>query len=220
MNIPCVLPAGMVNVAVRPPALNWMAGSSAGTFASEANVRVTVPVSGTGNVPPSVTVTFCCCAGGGVSVTPPMVTPDTCGRATASAKRALAVSESASVTVTLNAPATAAVGVPVMRPEESIDSPAGNVSALSRYGRVPPVASIFAEYAMPAVAAGSGDALVIRTGVVTWPVNGLVAVSLFASVTVAAKEYVPAAEGLPLMAPVPESRLRPAGSDPPLTDHV
>ena len=60
MNVAWVLPAGMVNAAVRPPVLNWMAGSSAGTFASEVNVRVTVPVRGTGNVLPSTTVTFCC----------------------------------------------------------------------------------------------------------------------------------------------------------------
>ena len=164
-----------------------MAGSSAGTLASEAKVTVTVPVSGTGKVPPSVTVTFCCCAGGGVSVTPPMVTADSCGRATASVKLALAVSESASVTVMRTGPAAAAAGVPVIRPEESMDRPAGNVSALNRYGSVPPPASIFAEYAVPTVAAGSGDAVVIRTGVVMRPVNDLLAVSLFASVTVAAK---------------------------------
>ena len=191
MNVACVLPAGIVKAADRPPVLNSIAGSSTGTLASEVNVRVTAPVSATGNGVPSTTVTFCCCAGGGVSVTPPIVTPDNCGSATAIVNRALAVRASASLTVAVNAPAPATVGVPLMFPAVSIASPAGNVSALNRYGIVPPVASIFAEYAVPTVAGASGDAVVIRTGVVTRPVNDFVAVSLLASVTVAANENVP-----------------------------
>src|SRR4051794_35542337 len=91
VNVAAVLPAGTVKVAGRPPVENTIAGSSDGTVASDAKVRATVPVMGTGNVLPNARVTGCCWAGGGVSVTPPIVTPLTCGRPIVNAKRLVAV---------------------------------------------------------------------------------------------------------------------------------
>jgi hypothetical protein len=61
---------------------------------------------------------------------------------------------------------------------------------------------------------------VILTRVETLPVKAFDAVSLFASATIAVNEYGPAAVGVPLMAPLVESRLVPAGSEPPVMDQV
>jgi hypothetical protein len=132
-----------------------------------------------------------------------------------------------SVTLKLSeAPATAAVGVPVMAPVAVFsDNPAGNVPLVSDqvYGVVPPDAVSVAEYAAPTSPFGS-DVLVM-VSVLEAMVSVIDAAALCAglleSVTVKVSGALDTtAVGVPVMAPVAVFRDNPAGSVPPVSDQV
>lgn len=76
------------------------------------------------------------------------------------------VRDALSVTCTVKVAAMAAVGVPLITPAADNVKPAGSVpNAIDHvYVGVPPVAPRVWEYAAPTVPAGSGDAVVIKSG--------------------------------------------------------
>jgi hypothetical protein len=136
------------------------------------------------------------------------------------------VVESVTVKVKLNVPAV--VGVPEMVPVElSMVSPGGSdpLAIDQLYGGVPPVTATVAEYGTPTVPLG-------REVVVMSPLEppaettiersavAVRAVGVVESVTVTVKSEVPAAVGVPEMAPLEASRLSPAESDPVVTVQV
>lgn len=118
-----------------------------------------------------------------------------------------AVCELASVTVNDAAYVPASVGVPVICPvDELMDNPGGILEADHRYGGMPPVAAIVAEYGVPTVPLGN-DAVVI----VSSAGAPIVKLSVFdavcgvgddESVTVTVTVLVPAAVGVPVICPV------------------
>lgn len=133
---------------------------------------------------------------------------------------ALAVTWFASVTVTVKVAGPAAVGVPVIAPLEAIVKPAGSAPPVTAnvYGAVPFVAATLAVYAAFIVPLGS-VVVVIETGVTsaaTLTVKFALAFTPPASVTVIVKLELPAAVGVPVIAP-PEASVSPAGSVPLVT---
>ena len=76
------------------------------------------------------------------------------------------VCEPLSVTWTVKLLALAAAGVPLITPATDNVKPAGNAPDATdqEYGGVPPVAAKACKYALPTVAAGKGDAVVIESG--------------------------------------------------------
>ncbi len=132
-----------------------------------------------------------------------------------------------SVTLKLSeAPATAAVGVPVMAPVAVFsDNPAGNIPLVSDqvYGVVPPDAVSVAEYAAPTNPFGSD--VVVMVSVLEAMVSVIDAAALCAglleSVTVKVSGALDTtAVGVPVMAPVAAFSDNPAGSVPPVSDQA
>ena len=95
-------------------------------------------------------------------------------------------------------------------------SPGGSdpVFTVQTYGGTPPVALRLRAYDEPAVASGSGDAVVIARLDVTASVNCLDAVTELLSVTCTANAKLPPSVGTPEMVAVPASKESPAGSPP------
>jgi hypothetical protein len=135
---------------------------------------------------------------------------------------AVAGAAALSLTSTVKLELPTAVGVPPIAPvDASKDKPAGSEPALTDhvYGETPPEAFSDCEYETPTVPPGK-DAAVMLSGATMVIVNAFVAVAVALSFTWTVKLEVVAVAGVPLMEPVEESRDKPAGSEPPLTDHV
>ena len=81
------------------------------------------------------------------------------------------------------------------------------------YGGNPPDAPSASEYPVPAVPANSDD-VVIPSAALTVNGNAFVVLPPPLSDNRTVKEYVPAAEAVPLMIPVDAARLKPAGKVP------
>jgi hypothetical protein len=114
------------------------------------------------------------------------------------------------------------VGVPEISPVLVLRlSPAGNVPSDTAHvsDPVPPVEATVFEYATPAVAPGK-DVVVMESGGAIVIERGFESEALAASTTPMVKFEVPAADGVPEIAPVALLRLSPAGSAPALMDHV
>ena len=110
-----------------------------------------------------------------------------------------------------------AFGVPVIAlVAGSSTSPGGSepVFTVHMYGGTPPVAVRLRTYDEPAVASGSGDAVVIDRLDVTASVNCLDAVTELLSVTWTANAKVPPCVGTPEIMAVPALKESPAGSPP------
>src|SRR5438132_2137611 len=88
------------------------------------------------------------------------------------------------------------------------------------YGVCPPVAASVTVYATFVVALGNGDVVVIDSGLLIVTVYAWVASLAALSLTCTVKVVVAAVVGVPLMTPVPDTMVRPAGNDPTEIDHV
>jgi hypothetical protein len=120
-----------------------------------------------------------------------------------------------SVTVTATVLVPDAVGVPPIAPVDAFSvRPAGSPVAVHVYGALPPLATRVAPYAVFTAPLGR-DVVVMATAGAIVNVKFLVAVrcvGLVESVTVTATVLVPAAVGVPLIAPVDAFSVRPAGN--------
>ena len=128
------------------------------------------------------------------------------------------------VALTLNVAMPAAVGVPLSMPvADPRLSPAGSVPLVTAQviGVVPPAIRV-CEAAAPVTPSGNGDDVVMEGGVAAAVTVRLNCLELLPDALVALTVNVetPAAVGVPLMVPVEEPRLSPAGSVPPVTAHV
>jgi hypothetical protein len=134
----------------------------------------------------------------------------------------VAVTELASVAVTVKSYAPAADGVPLIAPVvEPKDRPVGSAPALTEnaIGAVPPLVATVSLY--EALMSGVGNVAVVIDSVdAIVPVYSLVAVTELASVAVIVKSYAPAADGVPLIAPVVEFNDKPVGNAPALTENA
>lgn len=127
-----------------------------------------------------------------------------------------ALTELPSVAVMVKLYAPAAVGVPLIAPVEvSRLKPVGNAPdvTLKVTGAVPPEVCTVWLYALLSTGVGS-VAVVIEIAETIAPLYDFEAVTEFASVAVTANAYAPAADGVPLIAPVDASSDRPAGNAP------
>jgi hypothetical protein len=128
-----------------------------------------------------------------------------------------------SVTVAVKDEVPLADGTPEMVPVDEVSvSPAGRLPEVidHEYGAVPPVACRVCEYAVPTTTEGSVEAEIL-TGVgatITWVATDTDCAGLLLSVTVAVKEEVPLAVGIPEMLPVGAS-VSPEGRLPDVIDH-
>jgi hypothetical protein len=118
-------------------------------------------------------------------------------------KLPLAVALAASLTVTVKLELPAAVGVPVIAPLAFIDNPFGRLPDVTDqlYGGVPPVAFTDPEYPAPTVPFGRLAVATASAGAVIVIVKLPDAVALAESVTVTVKVELPAAVGVPEIAP-------------------
>jgi hypothetical protein len=125
-----------------------------------------------------------------------------------------------SVTLTVKLADPAAVGVPDIAPPVDRLNPAGSDPADSdhEYGGDPPDAANVCEYATPTVPAGSDDVVMPSAGGLIVSDRAAVVDAAALSVTLTVKFTVPAAVGVPDIAP-PVDRLNPAGNDPADSDH-
>ena len=127
-----------------------------------------------------------------------------------------AVTAFASRAVTVNEYAPEIVGVPLMVPVDvSRFKPAGSVPLLiaNVTGAVPPDVCTVWLYAW--LISGTGIVTVlIASAAAMLPLYDCVALTLFASVAVTVKLYAPDAPGVPLIAPVDASKLKPDGNAP------
>ena len=123
---------------------------------------------------------------------------------------------SVNVTTTDNDPAV--VGVPLISPlVESRLSPAGRPVADHVYGVVPPLPAKVTPKDEPTTAVGRLDVTI--TGAATIDkIRVLVTACLPASVNVTTTDDAPTVVGVPLITPVVESKLNPAGR--PVADHM
>jgi hypothetical protein len=126
--------------------------------------------------------------------------------------------ESVSVTTTVLVPA--AVGVPLIAPVEALSvKPGGRPVAPQWYGALPPDPASVAAYAEFTAPFGSEVVPIASAGAIT---SGRFFVAVVCdaleSLTVTETLLVPAAVGVPLIAPVVAFRVRPAGS--PVAIHV
>jgi hypothetical protein len=117
------------------------------------------------------------------------------------------------------------LGVPVIAPALDIVSPAGSAPLPSAYVSppAPPVAATLAEYAVPTVPPASVVVEnVIAGGAATPIVNVCVALAAGdpESFTVTVNVTLPAAVGVPVIAPVDAFKLKPGGNVPVVTVHV
>jgi hypothetical protein len=144
-------------------------------------------------------------------------------RAIGSENAKLAVAESEPVTVAVNAKVPAAVGVPAINPPEESARPAGSAPDVSpqAYGGVPQQARSPDEYGVPTMPSGSREGVVMASGVgkIVRTICSWAVIPHTDSVTTTAKLNVPAAVGVPDIAPPVES-VRPLGSDPDARLHV
>jgi hypothetical protein len=115
----------------------------------------------------------------------------------------------------------AADGIPEIAPAPLSDSPAGSEPDATDhvYPPVPPFAASVCEYAAPTVPLGSEEVAIASAGGSIASDNGAVAVVPAESCTCTVKFEVPAADGIPEIAPAPLSD-SPAGSEPEATDHL
>lgn len=117
------------------------------------------------------------------------------------------------------------VGVPLMRPLDELSArPAGNEPEIidQLYGAVPPEAWsvwLYVAFTTPCVRA---DVVTVSGGMagLMTILSDCVAVWLAESVTLAMKTKVPAAAGMPEIAPVEGVRDKPVGREPDWRDHV
>ena len=125
-----------------------------------------------------------------------------------------------SVTLTVKFADPGPLGVPDMVPLAPRLSPAGSdpLDTDHEYGGDPPDALSVCEYATPTVPAGSADVVIPRAGGLMISESAVVAEPVALSVTFTVKFADPALPGVPDIVP-PADRLRPAGNDPPATDH-
>ena len=124
------------------------------------------------------------------------------------------------MTVTVKLAAVAEGGVPLNTPAALSISQDGRPVADHAYGVAPPLAAKVNEYAVPTVAAGSGDVVVIVTCAATMIESALDAMAPALSVTEAVKEKVPPDPvGVPEIKPV-ELNVSPGGSAPEATLQV
>jgi len=126
---------------------------------------------------------------------------------------------SATLNVTVEDPAAA--GVPVIAPVEEFRlSGLGSVPEVIDQvkGAVPPDSVRVWLYAMPASPPGR-DAVVIDGAALMVTAKAFVGAAPAASVTLIVKLDVAAAVGVPLRTPA-DDNVRPAGTDPALTDHI
>ena len=140
--------------------------------------------------------------------------------ATAMLKAFAPVLFAASVTCTVNDTVPVVVGVPEITPVDATRlNPVGNEPELidQVYGAVPPLACKVVEYAVPTVPLGNDVVVTVGGCAATVIFNTFVPVLFAASVTCAVNDIVPAAIGVPEIAPVDATRLNPAGSVPALT---
>jgi hypothetical protein len=131
----------------------------------------------------------------------------------------------ASVTCTVKETVPVVVGVPEMTPVDATRlNPAGNVPALTLqvYGVVPPLACSAVEYAVPAVPPGSDVVVTVGAcgAAATAMLSAFVPVLFAASVTCTVNDAVPAVVGVPEIAPVDATSVRPAGRVPALIVQV
>jgi hypothetical protein len=86
--------------------------------------------------------------------------------ATVICRGAVVVCAAASVTLAVKLNVPAVVGVPEIWPAEESVSPLGSAPALTVqvYGVVPPLAARVVEYAVPSLAGGNDDGVVISSG--------------------------------------------------------
>jgi hypothetical protein len=134
--------------------------------------------------------------------------------------------ESVAMTVKEYGDDPASAGVPVMAPVEAFKvKPGGRgpEDTDQEYGWVPPDAASVAEYASPVSPLGSEEVVIVRGG------GEVMVISRFAvavrageleSVAVAVNGDDPAPDGVPVIAPVDELRVRPEGRDPEVIDHA
>ena len=117
-----------------------------------------------------------------------------------------------------------AVGVPLITPVLVFRlSPAGSVPNVSAhvYGAVPPVATMGCEYAVCIAPPGNVLVVMISGGVIViFRALLVVNCGLELSLTVTLKLGASAVVGVPIISPVSESRLSPAGSAPADRDQV
>jgi len=139
------------------------------------------------------------------------------------ALEAVAAGTLESVTVTVKLEVPARVGVPEIIPVAvSKPRPAGRVPAVTAQlyvGRPPATASAWL-YAVPTVAAGSVVVVMVIAFIVMDKADDAVCGDVAESVTVTVKGEVPATVGVPEIIPVAPSKVRPAGRDPAVIDHV
>ena len=118
----------------------------------------------------------------------------------------------------------AVVGVPEITPAALSVRPGGNVPETNEYvyGAVPPVTDMLAEYAVPTVALPLPQVpqIKFRADGATTMVQVWVSVLPFESTTLDVKVKVPAAVGVPEIAPVVAFSVRPAGNAPELIEKV
>jgi hypothetical protein len=139
---------------------------------------------------------------------------------TATLKAFVPVLFAASFTCTVNDAVPAVVGVPLTCPVALSANPAGKAPALidQLYGFVPPLACSVVEYAVPAVPPGSVVVVTVGgcAGAATTTLKAFVPVLFAESLTRTVIDTVPAVVGVPLITPVDETRLTPAGNVPAL----
>jgi hypothetical protein len=118
----------------------------------------------------------------------------------------------------------AAVGVPLIRPvDEFRVSPAGSVPDVSVhvYGAVPPVTANVCEYAVPSWPLGSDNVVIVSVVIVSVKLTLAVCAGEPESVTLKVSEVAfAAAVGVPLIRPVDEFSVSPAGNVPKVSVHV
>ena len=160
---------------------------------------------------PSATVSRGCCSGFDVAVMPAKFNGGVAGSAITMLNALLVLVPALSRTVTVTLDVPGAVGVPDMAPAADMVRPPGKPVALHASGGTPPVAANDAVYAVPTVPLAA-DVVVITSGagaMVT--VKDPAAVAPALSLTVAVTVNLPAALGVPLIAPAADA-VTPPGS--------
>jgi len=133
-----------------------------------------------------------------------------------------AVAPTASLTRTVKLNVPPVVGIPLMVPVLAFKlSPLGSdpvvIAQLS--GGMPPVAINDVEYKLPVDPPGAEEVVIDKAEAITIE-SALVAVAPAPSVARTVKLNVPDADAVPVMVPVPEFKVRPAGSAPEARDQT
>jgi hypothetical protein len=133
----------------------------------------------------------------------------------------VAPTESLTVSVKLDVPDD--VGMPLISPVPAVSPmPAGKFPPDTDHvnGPVPPLRATTVEYVIPTVPPVSVVVLMVSRGATTIDRPGDNAVAPTLSATRTIKLKVPSVDGVPLMTPVPEVRLKPVGIAPDITDQA